>query len=789
MRPVLGVKIKPIYCCLSFISATLLNSNSVNAEVDENRKYALEEVVVTAQKRVENVNDVPIAISAFSGDSLERSGVKTMADLAIKTPGLVYDTLVNYAVIFIRGVGTDAFIPSADLSVAPYIDGVYFPISFGLARSLGEVERVEVLKGPQGTLFGRNSTGGAISITTRQPSEYLTIKASTSYERFDERNSRFYVSGPINDDFAVSAALIYNTRDDYYDAVDGLSYTELQPYRERGANLALRWQPEEWFEARVSGYYFDSQGVGTSLLACLQPSALGSALGISCAPDYKANTNLDNTAFSELKAAALTMQFFPGPFDIKTITAYQDTNGQSLVDFDGSNANLVEFGGDGTQKENQPQLFGEIFTQELQFISNADSPWSDKLEWIFGLYYLNSTVGYDPVGFAVAGLNNGLSGLVGGGTPLPIDISVFNPFLDLLGNILSPLDDVLQASVKVTGSLDTVSQAAYTQATWTPISWLDVTAGGRIQTEERRVYNANLAARTQVVGEASDVTALSYPSESFKESNFSPKLSVSVVPADGQLIYASYQRAFKSGSYNIVNLTESPTFIRPETVTAFELGIKSSLLDKRLQLNAAIFKTEIEDLQSQFVSLLSGGVVQFQNAELATVEGADFDIKWAASEAWLFTFGASYLDGVYNKFENAVGYTESNNGFAGLYSPSQTYSGNTIVRNPELTASFGANWHAAVPGGELDFNVDYYYNDGFYYDAANQLEQEAYTVLNARMTYSHMRSNIDVSLFASNLENSQYFIYQFQTDFGVVGKLAQPVSYGLGVKWAFDAAE
>ncbi|QQD17301.1 TonB-dependent receptor [Spongiibacter nanhainus] len=757
----------------------------LNAQEKQSPQYALEEIVVTAQKRAENVNEVPIAINAFSGDALEKAGVKSMADLAIKTPGLVYDTLVNYAVIFIRGVGTDAFIPSADLSVAPYIDGVYFPISFGLARSLGEVERVEVLKGPQGTLFGRNSTGGAISITTRQPSDSFTAKASTSYERFSENNNRLYVSGPLTDELSASAAVIYNTRDDYYEPVAGLSYDELQPYRERGANFTARWLPSEWAEATLSAYYFDSEGVGTSLLACLQPSALGSTLGISCAPDYKSNTNLDNTAYSELKAGALTLQFFPGPFDIKSITAYQDTNGQSLVDFDGSSANLVEFGGDGTQKENTPQLFGEIFTQEIQFISNNESPGGDQLEWIFGLYYLDSTVGYDPVGFALAGLNNGLSGLLGGDLPLPIDLSALAPLTDTLGSILSPLDNLVQAKINVTGSLDTVAESAFTQATWTPINWLDITLGGRFQREKRRVYNANLQLSTQLVGETAYVEAIGYPAEEFEETNFSPKLNISVVPADGQIIYASYQQAFKSGSYNIVNLTESPTFIRPETVTSYELGVKSSLLDRRLQINAAIFKTEIEDLQSQFVSLLSGGVVQFQNAELAVVEGADIDIQWAASEAWRFSLGASYLDGRYDKFDDAVGYTESNGEFAGMYSPDENYSGNTIVRNPELTATLGINWFTPLPGGELNIGLDYYYNDGFYYDAANQLEQKSYTVLNARATYSHDDSNIDVSLFGGNLENSKYYIYQFQTDFGVVGKLARPVSYGIRVNWEF----
>ncbi|NKI17537.1 TonB-dependent receptor [Spongiibacter sp. KMU-166] len=775
---------------LSTLAAALAlltsNSSVVMAQAAANSSYALEEIVVTAEKRAENVNDVPIAINAFSGDGLEKAGVKSMADLAMKTPGLVYDTLVNYAVIFIRGVGTDAFIPSADLSVAPYIDGVYFPISFGLARSLGEVERVEVLKGPQGTLFGRNSTGGAISITTRQPSETHTLKAASSYERFEENNNRVYMSGPLSERLAVSGALIYNTREDYYTPVDEVSYDQLQPYRERGVNLSARWIPTEWAEAQLSAYYFDSQGVGTSLLACLQPSQLGASLGISCAPDYKANTNINNTAFSLLKAGALTLQFYPGPFDIKSITAYQDTNGQSLVDFDGSNANLVEFGGDGTQKENFPQLFGEIFSQELQMISNTDSRWNEQLEWIVGLYYTDSTVGYDPVGFALGGLNNGLSGALGGSPPLPADFSAFSPILDAFGGALSPLDELVQAKVTVTGSLDTVAASAFSQITWTPLHWLDITLGGRYQREKRRVFNANLYINTQVAGQQPQTNANQYPDEEFEESNFSPKLTLSASPAEGQLVYASYQQAFKSGSYNIVNLTQSPTFIRPETVATTELGVKSSLFERRLQINAAMFRTEIDDLQSQFVSLMSGGVVQFQNAELATVEGADFDIQWAASPAWKFTLGASYLRGRYERFDDAVGYTEAEGGFSGSYSDDENYSGNTIVRNPELTATFGANWFKAVPGGELNIGLDYYYNDGYYFDAANQLEQDAYTVLNARLTYTHDDSNVDISLFGGNLEGSRYYIYQFQTDFGIVGKLAKPESYGIRVNWHYD---
>lgn len=745
----------------------------------------IDEIVVTAQKRAQNVQDVPIAVAAFSGDALEQSGVKTMNDLAFKTPGLIYDTLVNYAIIYVRGVGTDAFIPSADLSVAPYIDGVYFPITFGLARSLGEVERVEVLKGPQGTLFGRNSTGGAINIVTREPSDTFSAKASTSYGKLHENNNRIYLSGPVTDWLKVSVAGIYNTRDDYYEPVDGLDYDELQPYRERGVTGKIRVEPFDWLEATLTGYYVDTEGVGTSLLACLKPSVLTAALGVSCAPDYKANTNLDNTAFSETWAGTLTVIARPGPFDIKSITAYQETNGQSLVDFDGSKVNLIEFGGDGTKPENRPALFGEIFTQEVQLISNADTPWSDWLEWIAGFYYLDSTVGYDPVGFAVAGLNNGLSGLTGGSLPLPLNIGLVNDLLDVVGGLLAPLDPLLQATVLVRGSLDTSSYAGFAQATIRPLDWLEVTLGGRYQYEERTVYNATLSARTTVLGSTGEIPLLTYNPKSIEESNFSPKVSVAVRPVEDVMVYASYQQAFKSGSFNIINLTQAPTLIRPETVTAWELGVKSQFWDRRVQVNAAIFKTRIDDLQSQFVSLLSGGVVQFQNAEEARIKGADIDVQFAALEGLMLTAGASYLDGHYESFTGANGYTEGTGNQSGFYSQNQNFSGNTIVRNPKWTASFGANYSMEVPGGLLNLGADYYYNSGYWFDAQNSLEQPSYTLLNARVGYTYENWGLTLTVYGANLQNTRYYLYQFQTDLGIVGKLAQTRTYGFRLNWKF----
>ncbi len=155
--------------------------------------------MVTAQKREENLQDVPISVQAFSGDLLDARGIDEPKDLQLITPGLSYTVFAGYSLIYIRGVGTDAFIPSADASVATYIDNLYYPFGHSLAAALGSIDRVEVLKGPQGTLFGRNSTGGAINIVTKEPNPDEAFgDVTVSWERFDTANFRDYANIPLH---------------------------------------------------------------------------------------------------------------------------------------------------------------------------------------------------------------------------------------------------------------------------------------------------------------------------------------------------------------------------------------------------------------------------------------------------------------------------------------------------------------------------------------------------------------------------------------------------------------
>jgi len=216
------------------------------------RNVLVEEIVVTAQKREENIQDVPVAVAAFSGEQLSVLGVEDTKDLAIVTPGLQFSELAGFTLIYLRGTGTDSFLPYSDPSVATYVDGLYIPAQQGLVTSFGGVERVEVLKGPQGTLFGRNSTGGAINVVTKAPNGELEVSGQGELGTMGTRKAQAYVSFPILDSLAGSISGIYNHVDAYYKLVtDDLGPGDSPPEgpirdeESKGLRAKLHWQPSE----------------------------------------------------------------------------------------------------------------------------------------------------------------------------------------------------------------------------------------------------------------------------------------------------------------------------------------------------------------------------------------------------------------------------------------------------------------------------------------------------------------------------------------------------------------
>ncbi|HKY92829.1 MAG TPA: TonB-dependent receptor, partial [Nevskiaceae bacterium] len=598
----------------------------------------IRQIIVTAQKRAEDAQDVPISIQAFSGEDLSAKGIADPAALQTYTPGLIYDSLGAFNIIYIRGVGTDAFIPSADLSVATYVDGVYFPFARSLAQAFGKIERIEILKGPQGTLFGRNSTGGAINIVTPDPGQDTTGSAQVSYARFDDFQSKAYVSGPLADSLSVGLGVLYNHKDDYYRltgdaAADG---NDLQAYQDKGANLKIRWVPGDFVDATATGYRFETRGVGTSLFVLERAAPLlGTALQLEPTTEpYKSSSEHAKADFV-LSAGTLTLNVHPGSFDIKSISAYQESKAQGLIDFDGTASEIaIQSTYYADTPGHRKTQFSRAFTQEVQLLSNDESWGADWMKWILGGYYIRSTSGFNPVAFNVAGLDDILTGDVLGAVP---------------GNALGAIRDRLDAlglpsvgfNLSIYGFIGAESWAAFTQTTIEPIERVSVTLGMRYQFERRHVYNV----RTDAVLLPSQQTVTVFPVgggdrpvQRLREDHLAPKVAIQYRLADDVNVYGSWSVGYKSGSFNMVNLNAPPGEIKPEKVESFEAGLKSTLFANHLRMNAALFRNRIDDLQVQVVSLASGGVLSFENAGKATIDGAEIEVEWAATSQLTLTF-------------------------------------------------------------------------------------------------------------------------------------------------------
>ncbi|MGH7803432.1 MAG: TonB-dependent receptor, partial [Candidatus Binatia bacterium] len=433
---------------------------------DEVRSVAppmIEEIVVTAQKRAQSAQDVPITIKALSGEDLSARGIGSVTDLQYATPGLVIDDVATIPIIYLRGVGTDAFLLSADLSVANYVDGVYFPFSLSTVKSLSSVERVEVIKGPQGTLFGRNATGGAISVVTKEPSEdAYTGSIDVGYGSFDHFTQRGFVSGPMFETVSFSLSGLHSAKSHYYDVAPESPVDHLRDEREYAGSAKLRWRPSELFDVTVAGYGTDTQGVAGAVLVNERPSLLASLLSAQpVRADYEDAGNVEPQYSNTNYVGSVTANLHPGPFDVKSITAYQDLAANTYFDFDGTTVPIFD------AESHQPNdgLSAKTFTEELQFLSNEEG-WLSRfdVEWIAGFYFLNNTAGFTNLDLKILG------GLPVGLVPGLADGLVFH----------------------TSGILDTKSYAGFAQSTWSPLSWSALTVGARYQFEERRAHRVDL---------------------------------------------------------------------------------------------------------------------------------------------------------------------------------------------------------------------------------------------------------------------------------------------------------
>jgi iron complex outermembrane recepter protein len=754
------------------------------------RSRMVDEMVVTAQKREQDLQSVPQTVTAFTGQQLEAQGISDLKDLQLITPGLQFDSMASYSLIFIRGVGGDSFQAAVDSSVATYVDGLYLPFTFSSAIGLGDVEQIEVLKGPQGTLYGRNAVAGAILVKLKRPSfeEYSGSFLQELYN-FDGRKTKGSFSGPVPgiDNLAFSVSGEYEVRDSYKIYFPDPSQ-EFIKYRNRGTRTALAWEPNDDLSFQLS-YYFtkqtDSDSVATTLVTAA-PAFVGVATATDRPRESGNNRNVGSRSRAEIVNLEMDTSYFD-LFDLKAVLGTVKAQSNIFFDFDSAPEPILDISA-------LPNVSRSTSLELLLNSNPFNNP--DWLTWTAGAYIEDSDKSgrYDITVDALAtgiGAVDGVLGQTGIFNTLFLCNDILTPLgLDCDDNPASNQNPLAQAAL--TSGVTTLHYSAYSQFGFQMTESLQFVLGGRFSVEERnldfsrveaRVINLPLTSGNAPGLAPSDtITLLDFQPQSQTFNSFTPNAGLNWQVTDGYLAYFRYAEAFKSGNYNGLNINAPPLRIEPESASSNEIGLKAEMFDGLLTINTALFSTRVENAQVQLLALTSGGVTQLQNAGSYRIQGGEIDASWTVTDALVLSASAVYLDGEY---ENFVG--QGFDPVSGLNTSNNDFSGNKTVRTPEWTGTLAASYAFALPfnlDGEL--SADGYYNDGFFYDPFNSVTEDSYKIINARFSVYDPDTRVRATLFGRNLTEDSFFTNKYRFDFGETGIWGSSVRlYGITLQWDF----
>lgn len=715
-------------------------SNAASAPTDE--------IIVTAQRRAQSLQSVPVTVQAFTNEMIAARGLEQISDLAVVTPGLnIAQSSSGALQPFLRGVGTGANAVGSEGSIAVYIDGVYFARPNAGAFSLNNIERVEVLKGPQGTLFGRNSSGGVIQLITKDPVYDTVLRGNIGYGNYDTLTGAIYASTGLSDKIAIDLAASGRSQGDGFgrNITTGrkTSYTDNYNFKSK-----LLLEPTETTRIVLSGLYSWSevQGLGNHYPGTTQGYPLSPTTRVPDFGFYDQRGNIDAINRIKMYAVSGRIEQELSFANFVSITAYQNVK------------EYYQGEGDYTeQAAAAPTLRAHInqFTQEFQLSSLSGS----KVEWIAGLFYFNNLSVYDRGDF---------TGYGGGG--------VFD--FDTYGRQRSK------------------SYAAFGQATYPVTSKLGVTVGLRYTNEKTDASGRGdfrLAASDplcQVVGGIANGSLCGlFPQTDQagkKVSKLTWKGGLNYQATSNILLYGSVSRSFKSGQYDILFPTPNQSGTDAEVLTAYEIGAKTDLFDRRLRLNLAAFRYDIDKPQ---VQLIQNGSIILSNADSERIWGVEFDGQLRVARGLNLRFSGTWLDAKYLRYDNAPYAAPL---FGPTYGAAPVQLIDAAGNRPQLTSKFsygiGADYSVDTSIGEVEATVDYSHRSPFFWDQANgpELRQRAYGLLDARLKLSPSQ-HYSVSIWGKNLTDEKYAAFATSQS-GTQGFpyiAAAPRTYGVSLNFDF----
>jgi iron complex outermembrane receptor protein len=707
----------------------------------------MEEIVVRAEKKESTLQSTPLAITAIGEEEIEKRGIKTMHDVQYLAPGVSFNQTGPTGFITMRGVGVEFTTIMAEPGVSLHSDGVYKGGSMSSTIAMFDLETIEVVRGPQGTLNGRNSTGGSVNIYSRLPGDEASFEAGLMIGDYDR--VRYEVSGdiPVSDDFKIRLAGARDERDGYIENTNlnrdeaGEDYSILK--------ATAVWTPTEDLEVIVRGDLFDSEQTGpvylfTTLVSGPCCDFFGGLVTPTTSP-WRSTGETPNDQDVEVKGYSLTVNYqLNDSILLRSITSYATQDLEATRDIDGTSVPFL----DSYRSEDMDE-----FSQEFTLLGMTG-----KLDWIVGAYYYDSESNYLGE-FNFPAITDTFKAIYGGAFGLPGPL----PSLEGLANRVEPnsgrndpdlafLDDGIYE--------ETQSKAIYAQGTYSFSDTLRATVGIRntqdektfIQSSTDNLFTGDTCIRQESKDDWSETTG---------------KIGIDADLSNGWLVYGTVSSGYRSGGFDYGSCFDP---FDPESLMSYEAGLKMDL-SATLRVNLAAFVYDYEDYQARLFTPLG---TETLNADGADIQGLEVEFDWLASERLRLSGSVSYLNTEFKSLA-AQDPMAPENGFVEL-------KGNHLLRAPELQADLTVAYDIRLDAGLLTLQGEFSYMDEQHHSLWNTdigLEPSR-TMQNYRVYFEPAAfENISISAFVNNASDDEYHVMVLNS--GLVG--GTTTAYGAPRTW------
>jgi iron complex outermembrane receptor protein len=713
------------------------------------------EIVVTAQRREERSVDVPITVANLSAATLETANVRELADITKVTPGVRFDNAGGFYQPTIRGIGTAVTTSGGGGNVGIYVDGFYSPNPLATNAKLMKVQSIQVLKGPQGTLFGRNTTGGAILIQSADPSTTPGGEVKLSYGRYNEVQAQAYATYGISNNVAMDIEGMYSRGDGWQRDISngGRRVGDYENWSVRlglkaefGDNVSvlLRYQHAESDDPRplLTSSYFNPNPSGLDQITTGAPF-LGAIPGtFTYNPDEIASGSIPEFMRTTTDAIQGTIKADLGFANFTSYTQYRKEVVDASLEIDYSGVDIFQLG-----------LPNDNYTVSQEFLLTSKP--GSRLQWTAGLFYFENR-------------------------------DTYTTFFDNAGS--TP-----PARFRIGGSSTTTkSYAAFADATYEITPQLFLTAGARFSHDvvDDAYFNPSLFAGLNPLEER--------PIAGISSNRVTPRAVIRYKPNESSSVYASYTRGYKAaiidagGTCQNVANGFTCNNVRPEIIDAFEVGYKYD--DRALSLELSAFYYDYRDLQ---VSIFRSGTAEIINAASSKIYGLDGQVRYRFSDAFEVNVGAAYTHARYKNFPGAPIYTVCPAGgfaagskyqFECIPGGGSTFYVNTdnnlrdvtMQRAPEFTGNIGARYRADLGGGRLILSGNLFYSSKLFFGPSGiQFPQSGYETLSLRAEWTDASDRFTIGLWGDNVTNSRYKTQVQYANNGIGANWNKPTTFGI----------